>query len=130
MYLRPAVCAQSTHSSRFWLDRTLASLTSIGRFTPEITSTPSRLIIEIARLLGVPPNMSVSSTTPSPVSTWRDARLDLGAPPLHVVVRTDADGGDVPLRADDVLHRGAKLFGQTAMGHQHEADHDCLLNLP
>ena len=49
--------------------RTFASLTSIGRFTPAITSTPGLSISEIARLDGVPPNMSVSSTTPVPSSS-------------------------------------------------------------
>ena len=68
MYFRPASSAQFTASASGCFERTLASFTSIGRFTPAITSTPCRCIIEIARLDGVPPNMSVSSTTPSPVS--------------------------------------------------------------
>src|SRR5690242_13545907 len=68
IYFRPASSAQCTAAPSGWLDRTLASFTSIGRLTPAITSTPFLAIIEIARLDGVPPNMSVSSTTPSPVS--------------------------------------------------------------
>ena len=68
MYFRPASSAQLTASASGCFERTLASFTSIGRFTPAITSMPCRCIMEIARLDGVPPNMSVSTTTPSPVS--------------------------------------------------------------
>ncbi len=68
MYLRPASSAQVTASASGWLERTFASFTSIGKFTPAITSTFCCSIMEMARLEGVPPNMSVSSTTPSPVS--------------------------------------------------------------
>ena len=42
-------------------------VSGIGRFTPAITSTPLRSIIEMARL-DRPPNISVSNPTPSPVS--------------------------------------------------------------
>ncbi len=49
--------------------RTLASLTSMGRLMPASTSTLGRLMQEIARLEGVPPNMSVRMATPSPLST-------------------------------------------------------------
>src|SRR5579862_924990 len=69
MYLRPASCAPSTARSSVSLWRRLASLISIGRLTPAMTSTLPRSITEIARLDGVPPNMSVSSTVPSPLST-------------------------------------------------------------
>src|SRR5208282_3271070 len=64
MYFLPASWAQLTAEASGWFERTLASLTSIGRLTPAMTSTPSCSIIEIARLDGVPPNMSVSNTTP------------------------------------------------------------------
>ena len=100
--------------------RTLASLTSIGRLTPAITSTPGRFINEMARLLGVPPNMSVSSTTPSPVSTsvilaWISARRD-----SMFVIRADTDGRQVALRADHMLERETQLFGKAAMGDEDE----------
>ena len=98
MYLRPASSAQHTASASGWLERTLASFTSIGRLTPAITSTPWRCIIEMARLDGVPPNMSVSRTTPSPVSHRVIQRLDLGAAVFDIVVRSDADRIDVALR--------------------------------
>src|SRR3954447_25740243 len=71
MYLRPASCAPRTVRSRLSVWRRLASLISIGRLTPAMTSTLPRSITEIARLDGVPPNISVSSTAPSPVSTSR-----------------------------------------------------------
>src|SRR5215470_7521333 len=43
---------------------------SMGRLMPAMTSTLARSSTEIARFEGVPPNMSVSSTTPSPSSTF------------------------------------------------------------
>src|SRR5262249_58433282 len=48
-YLRPASCAARTASCNGHSSRTLASLTSIGRFMPASTSTCGRLITEIAR---------------------------------------------------------------------------------
>ena len=65
MYLRPASWAQATLSSKLWRVRTLASLMSIGRFRPAITSALVCSITEMARFEGVPPNMSVSRITPS-----------------------------------------------------------------
>src|SRR5215475_3106449 len=70
MYLRPASCAMRTASAIGRL-RTLASLTSIGRLTPASTSMRAWSMTEMARLDGVPPNMSVSRITPSPVSQAR-----------------------------------------------------------
>src|SRR5579883_1003397 len=69
MYLRPASCAPRTALASVSLDRKLASLMSIGRLMPAMTSIFALSMTEIARFDGVPPNMSVSSTTPSPVST-------------------------------------------------------------
>src|SRR5688572_23894955 len=88
MYLRPASCAPRTVRSRLSLWRRLASLISIGRLTPAITSTLPRSITEIARFDGVPPNMSVSNTAPSPVSTspierrmsWRRCSMSSSGP--------------------------------------------------
>src|SRR5262245_49370767 len=67
MYLRPVSWAMRTASAIGRL-RTEASLTSIGRLTPASTSMGACSMIEMARLEGVPPNMSVSTITPSPVS--------------------------------------------------------------
>src|SRR5271170_3870723 len=74
-YLRPASWAAATASGNGHSSRTLASLTSIGRLMPARTSTLGRLITEIARLEGVPPNMSVRMATPSPVSTRLTASM-------------------------------------------------------
>src|SRR6202046_2436997 len=74
-YLRPASWAAATASASAHSPRTLASLTSIGRLMPARTSTFGRLMTEIARLDGVPPNMSVSMATPSPLSTRLTASI-------------------------------------------------------
>src|SRR5208282_4929736 len=68
-YFRPASWAAATASASGHSSRTLASLTSIGRLMPARTSTFGRLITEMARFEGVPPNISVKIATPSPVST-------------------------------------------------------------
>src|SRR5439155_15637247 len=75
MYLRPASWAWATASASGESHRTLASLTSIGRLIPANTSTLGWLITEIDRLDGVPPNMSVRITTPSPLSTCLTASM-------------------------------------------------------
>ena len=69
MYLRPAFCALSAASASVSVWRAVASLTSIGRLTPAMTSMCALSMMEIARFEGVPPNMSVSTITPSPSST-------------------------------------------------------------
>src|SRR5262245_47338188 len=74
-YLRPASCAARTASCNGHSSRTLASLTSIGRLIPASTSTCGRLITEIARFEGVPPNMSVRMATPWPLSTRLTASM-------------------------------------------------------
>src|SRR5262249_45571515 len=68
-YLRPASWAAATASGSGQSPLTLASFTSIGRLIPARTPTLGRLMTDMARLDGVPPNMSVRITTPSPVST-------------------------------------------------------------
>src|SRR3990167_1380133 len=73
MYLRPASWAQATQSSRLCLVRTDASLISMGRFRPAITSALVCSITEMARFDGVPPNMSVSRITPAPEFTRSQA---------------------------------------------------------
>jgi hypothetical protein len=63
-------------------------LISIGRLTPAITSILARSMTEIARFDGVPPNMSVNKTTPSPLSTsaierrisWRRCSMSSSGP--------------------------------------------------
>src|ERR1044071_3978655 len=88
MYLRPASWAPRTARSSVAFWRRLASLISIGRLIPAMTSTLPRSMTEIARLEGVPPNMSVNSTVPSPVSTspmqrrmsWRRCSMSSSGP--------------------------------------------------
>src|SRR5437660_988620 len=75
MYLRPESCAAATASVSGHSSRTLASFTSIGRLIPASTSTLGRPITEIARLDGVPPNMSVRIATPWPLSTRLTASM-------------------------------------------------------
>src|SRR5450631_3060184 len=74
-YLRPASWAMAMASGSDRSSRTLASLTSMGRLMPASTSTFGRLMQEIARLEGVPPNMSVRIATPSPLSTRLTASM-------------------------------------------------------
>src|SRR5438132_4982867 len=88
MYLRPASWAPRTARSRLSVWRRLASLISIGRLTPAMTSILPRSMTEIAKFEGVPPNMSVSSTAPSPLSTsaierrisWRRCSMSSSGP--------------------------------------------------
>src|SRR5690606_31579422 len=75
MYLRPASAAILTASRTSVSPRTRASLTSMGRFMPAITSMARPSITDMARLLGVPPNMSVRITTPPPLSTASAAAM-------------------------------------------------------
>src|SRR5450756_1439737 len=74
-YLRPASWAIAMASGSERSSRTFASLTSMGRLIPASTSTFGRLMQEIARLEGVPPNMSVRMATPSPLSTRLTASM-------------------------------------------------------
>ena len=83
--------------------RTLESLISIGRFMPAMTSTRPDSITEMARLDGVPPNMSVRTMTPEPVSARATASTISLAALLHVVVGADRHGFEVFLRPDDML---------------------------
>ena len=123
MYFRPASSAQFTASASGWLERTLASFTSIGRFTPAITSTPLPLHHgdgEVGRRAAEHVGQQHDAVTGiAPVDTG----LDFGAAVFHVVFGADADGIDVPLRADHVLHGGAQFLRQPAVGDQDHADH-------
>src|SRR6478735_1785189 len=74
-YLRPASWAMAIASGSERSSRTFASLTSMGRLMPASTSTLGRLMQEMARLEGVPPNMSVRMATPSPLSTRLTASM-------------------------------------------------------
>src|SRR5690606_31229114 len=52
-----------------------------------------------------------------------DAAQDVVAALFHVVIRTDGDGLDHVLRADDMLERCLELHGEGAVRHQNHADH-------
>ncbi len=79
--------------------------------------------MEMARLQGVPPNISVSSTTPSPVS-HRPIQASISARrfsmsssgPIQTVSTFRCD-------ADHVLHGGAQLIREPPVRHQDHADH-------
>ena len=80
-----------------------ASLISIGRLTPVMTSMRSVSRNVMPRFDGVPPNMSVSSSTPSVAAHALDRLRDLLARVVHVVVPADRDGGELRQVADDHL---------------------------
>ena len=103
--------------------RTLDSLISIGRFMPAMTSTRPGSMTEMARLDGVPPNMSVSTTTPVPLSARSTASTMSLAALLHVVVGPDRHGLEIFLRPHHMLHGVAEFFGQLTVRHKHESDH-------
>src|SRR5258708_29336407 len=58
MYLRPASCAPRTALARPSVWRRLASLISIGWFVPAVTAIFGRSLTVLARMTGVPPNIS------------------------------------------------------------------------
>ena len=67
-YWRPEQSAAFTASSMTkFLD--LANLSNIGRFAPYTIRRSSGRQASMAKLDGLPPNMSVTTTTPEPRST-------------------------------------------------------------
>ena len=123
MYLRPASWACITASPRLSQSRTLASLISMGRLIPATTSTWRPVMQDKARFDGVPPNMSVKTTTPDPVSTRRHGVENIRPADLHVVLGADRDRLDLLLRAHDMLERGAKFRRQSPMCDEHHSNH-------
>ena len=65
-YLRPASCAAAAASAMVapWRNASGATLISMGRFAPAMTSAPALSITAMARFDGVPPNMSVRMIDP------------------------------------------------------------------
>ena len=80
----------------------------------------------MARFDGVPPNMSVSTTTPSPVLTRFTAATMSLRRRLHVVLGADGDGLDLRLRTDHMLERGPELRRELPVRDEHHSDHDGL----
>ncbi len=52
-----------------------------------------------------------------------DGGADIAASRLHIVIRADADGFDIQLRPDHMLHRRDEFGRQPPMRHQHQSDH-------
>ncbi len=73
---------------------------------PATTSTEPPFIHDRARFDGVPPNMSVRTTTPSPVFTGTHRGHDVPTAQFHIVFRTDRDGFDLILWANHVFESG------------------------
>ena len=118
-YLRPASWAIAMASGSERSSRTLASLTSIGRLIPASTSTFGRLMQEIARLEGVPPNMSVRMATPSPRVDAVDRFDDVASAQIGIVFGSDRDRFDLLLWTHDVFERRLELVGKAPMGHKY-----------
>ena len=123
MYFRPASWALCAASSSDSVIRTLASLISIGRLTPAITSTLA-LIHDRDRQVGRRAAEHVGEQHDAVALLGAgDAVEDLGPTLLHVVVRADADGGDVDLPPDDVLERRDQLLAEPSVGDDDQTDH-------
>ena len=92
---------------------------------PASTSILPRSSRVSARLQGVPPNMSVAITTPLPMSTDLRGRRDFPLAALDIVFRPDADGAQMGLRTNHMLHRRDELLGEAAMRDEDQTDHVC-----
>ncbi len=123
MYLRPASWAAVTATCSVCLSRMPASLISIGRLMPAITSTLARSSTEIARLDGRAAEHVGQQHHAVAALHLVDPLQDLLAALLHVVFRPDADGRDLLLLADHMLERREEFGGQPAVGDQNHADH-------
>ena len=72
---------------------------------------------------GVPPNMSVSSSTPLLASHALDRLRDVLARAVHVVVPADRHGGELRQVADDHLRRVQQLVRELPVRDDDDADH-------
>ena len=52
-------------------------------------------------------------------------RRDFALAPLDIVFWADADGAQMGLRADHMLHRRDELLGEAAMRDKNQTDHEC-----
>ena len=95
----------------------------MGRLTPASTSTRALPMMEMARFDGVPPNMSVRTMTPLPVSQEQTSSR-ISCPSLfHVVVGADAYGRHGFLWADDMLQRCQERSRQSVVADYDETYH-------
>src|SRR3954447_4251388 len=106
-YLRPASWAMAIASASGRSSRTLASLTSMGRLIPASTSTLGRLMQEIARLEGVPPNISVRMATPSPLSTRLTASM--------ILLRHKSESSSAPIVTASICFCGPMTCSSAAL---------------
>ena len=104
-----------------------ASLISIGRLTPVMTSTWSLSRNVMPRFDGVPPNMSVRSSTPASPRTRSIACAMSSLASIDIVVPANGDGGEVRQIADDHLRRVDQFGGELSMSDDHDADHGSIL---
>ena len=103
-----------------------ASLISIGRLTPVMTSSRSVSRNVMPRFDGVPPNMSVSSSTPASPLHPLDGLRDVLARVVHVVVPADRHGRELRQVADDHLRGVHQLGRQLPVRDDDDADHVAL----
>ena len=78
------------------------------------------------RFDGVPPNMSVSSSTPSSPRDALDRLRDVLARVVHVVVPADRDRGELRQVADDHLGGVHQLGRELPVRDDDDANHNCL----
>ena len=50
-------------------------------------------------------------------------RGDLALAPLDIVLGPDADGAQIGLRSDHMLHRGDEFLGEAAVGNENKSEH-------
>jgi len=74
---------------------------------------------EIARLEGVPPNMSVRMATPSPESTRLTASMISLRHRSESSSGSDRDSFDLLLWTHDMFERCLELVGKAPMGHKY-----------
>ena len=120
---RPCSRISRATSSRSRGPSRLASLISIGRLTPVITSTLSASRNVRPRFDGVPPNMSVRIRTPHRRPARADRLRDLLARVVHVVVPADRHRGELRQVADDRLRRVHQLGGELPVRDDDDANH-------
>ena len=76
-----------------------------------------------ARLVGVPPNISVSTTHARALIDALNGFADLFARRFDIVVPADGNGGDVMnVFVDDGFRRADQFRGQISVRHHHASD--------
>jgi len=78
---------------------------------------------EIARLEGVPPNMSVRMATPSPLSTRLTASIMSRRHKSESSSAPIVTAFDLLLRTHDMFGADLEFVGKAPMGHKHSTNH-------